>query len=393
MTTAPTTAPTSARICAATRAALGAIAATAVLTGALAGPAAAAGSLPGGEPIMSPTNSPWGPGPGAQTIVTTDLDDDDVLDVVVTDFATTTPRALLGNGDGSFGAPQPLPASDGVLSIATGDFDNDGVADIAGHSEFSVVVWTGNGDGTFALHQTYNTLGNVQPAIAAGDVDGDGLDDVVVPVPQGVQTYLGTGTGITAGPTSNAFGLISDVAFGNFDGDTRPDIVVTDATPFAQRARVLLGTGDGGFVESGSSTVGFGPEAATVADLDGDGIDDVVTSDSFSFFNTIRFSVSVLLSDGNGGFRSRVTHPVGAGPVSGAAGDLDGDGDPDIAISNVGSGDVSLFVNDGSGALADAGAVAPVSLPQTPAIADVNHDGANDLVVAGLDALGVLLGG
>ncbi len=355
--------------------------------------AAAPGAVVLGDPISSPTDSAFGPGPGAQTLVTADLDQDGILDAVVTDFASTTPRALLGNGDGSFGAPQLLPASSGVLSIATGDFDSDGVPDIVGHSEFSVVLWTGDGDGTFTLAQTIRTLGNAQPAIAVTDVDGDGLDDVVAPVPQGVQRYFGTGSGLTAGPTSNAFGLISDVAIGNFNGDGVPDVVVTDATPFIQRARVLLGNGTGGFTESGSSPVGFGPEAATVADLDGDGIDDVVTSDSFSFFNTVRFSVSVLLSNGNGGFRSRTTHTVGGGPVSGAAGDLDGDGDIDIAVSNVITGDVSLFVNNGGGAITSAGTVAPVSFPQTPAIADIDGDGRNDLAVAGRDALAVMLGG
>src|SRR5437879_2426503 len=80
--------------------------------------------------VNSPTGSSFGPGPGAETTVVADLDGDGRPDVVVTDFATTTPRALRNLGGGHFGTAQALPASSGVLSIATADFNGDGKADI-----------------------------------------------------------------------------------------------------------------------------------------------------------------------------------------------------------------------------------------------------------------------
>ncbi|MGH9274267.1 MAG: FG-GAP repeat domain-containing protein, partial [Acidimicrobiales bacterium] len=341
--------------------------------------------------VSSPTGSPFGPGPGASTTVTVDLDGDGLLDVVVTDFATTTPIALLNQGGGHFGPPVPLPSSGGVLSIATGDFDEDGTADLVGHSEFGLVRWTGVGDGTFTLAQQLWAVGNAQPALAVGDLNSDGHADVVTPSLSGLQVYLGTGSGLVSGPATTAVGLLSDVAVANLNGDSHPDLVVVDATPFLQRVRAFLGTGGGRFTAAGSGAVGYGPEDAAVGDLDGDGIDDVVTSDSFSIVGATTFSLSVLRSNGNGGFAPRVSHPVGLGPVSAAIGDLNGDGHPDVAMSSVGDATVTLYANSGTGTLLPAGTVSVVGFPQTPAIADLDGDSAPDLAVPGAGSLSVLL--
>src|SRR5262249_40400922 len=148
------------------------------------------------------------------TTVVTDLNGDGRPDAVVTDFQTTTTRALLNTGGGHFGTAVSLPAAYGVLSIATGDFNGDGKADIVGRSTYAVVLWTGNGDGTFTLAQTLQSPGNAQPAIAVADVDGDGRADVVTTTITGFQVFRGTGSGIAAGPSTAAYGVLSDVAVG-----------------------------------------------------------------------------------------------------------------------------------------------------------------------------------
>ena len=341
--------------------------------------------------IDSPTGSLLGPGPGASTTVTADLDDDGLLDIVVTDIPTTTPVALLNLGGGHFGPPVPLPSAPGVLSIATGDFNEDGTADIVGHGELGLVLWTGVGDGTFTLAQQLWSLGNAQPALAVADLNGDGHDDVVTPSLTGLQVYLGNGSSLVAGPTVTAVGVLSDVAVANLNGDGHPDLVVVDATPLLQRVRAFLGTGTGAFKAGGSGAVGYGPEDAAVGDLDGDGIDDVVTSDSFSIIGAARFSLSVLRSDGHGGFAPRISHPVGLGPVSAAVGDLNGDGHPDVAMASVGDATITLYANSGTGALVPAGTVGVVGFPQTPAIADLDGDSTPDLAVPGAGSLSVLL--
>jgi hypothetical protein len=321
-----------------------------------------------------------------------DLDGDGRLDVVVTDAATTTPRALRNTGGGHFAAARPLPAVFGVLSIATGDFNGDGRPDVVGRSPYAVVLWTGNGNGTFKLAQQVLTPSNAQPAIAVGDIDEDGRPDVVTTTTTGFQVLRGTGTRLARGRRTTAFGVFADVAIGNLDGDGHPDVVLVDATPPVQRVRAFLGRGDGTFAASGSAPTGFGPEAASLGDLNHDGFDDVVTSDSFSVINgPPRFSITVLLSDGHGGFASRATYPAVNGPVSGAIGDLDQDGDRDVVVSGVIGSDLAVYTNDGSGVLTRITVPAVALAPQTPAVADFDGDGHPDIAVPGVAQLSLLL--
>ena len=373
------------------RSVVGSVAAGAAMVG-LATAAGAVAPISFAAAVNSPTGGSFGPGPGAETTVVTDLDGDGRLDVVITDFATTNPRALRNIGGGRFAAAQPLPSSSGgILSIGTADFNGDGRADIVGRSTYSVVLWTGNGNGTFALAQTIQSAGNAQPAIAVADVDGDGRRDVVTTTISGFQVFRGNGSGLVAGPSTTTYGVLSDVAIGNLNGDGRPDVVIVDATPFAQKASAFLGRGDGTFTAGGSSPTAFGPEAASLGDLNGDGIDDVVTSDSFSFIDLPpQFSITVLLSDGHGGFASSTTYPTASGPVSGAIGDLNADGARDVVVAGVVGNGLAVYANDGTGTLTQVTVPTVATAPQTPAIADIDGDGRPDIAVPGVSQLSVL---
>jgi hypothetical protein len=342
--------------------------------------------------VDSPTGGSFGPGPGAETTAVADFDGDGRLDVVVTDLATTTQRALRNIGGGRFDAPQLLPPAYGVLAVGTGEFNGDGRPDVVGRSGHEVVLWTGNGDGTFTLAQRVLSPSNVQQSLAVGDVDLDGRTDVVTTTVTGLQLFRGTGSGLAAGPITLAIGVLSDVAIANLDGDSRPDLVVVDATPLLQRARAYLGVGDGTFTEAGSGSTGYGPEAVSVGDLNHDGFDDAVTSDSFSGIGVpSQFSITVLLSDGHGGFSSGTTYPTAKGPVSGDIGDLNADGHLDVVIAGVMSTGLAVYANDGTGALSAVRVPPVVRAPQTPAIADIDGDGRPDIAVPGVGHLSVLL--
>jgi uncharacterized repeat protein (TIGR01451 family) len=136
------------------------------------------------------------------------------------------------------------------------------------------------------------------------------------------------------------------------------------------------------------------PFTLAIADLNKDGDPDLAVVNS-----GFPSSVSVLLGDGHGGFGSATPYPTdGAFSFSVAVGDLNGDGNPDVAVTNINSGTVSALLGDGNGGL---GAPATFSTgtsfdlaPSTVAIGDMNGDGHTDLVVGNQNAstVAVLLG-
>jgi len=123
---------------------------------------------------------------------------------------------------------------------------------------------------------------------------------------------------------------------------------------------------------------GSDPVDVTAADLDGDGISDLVVA------NFLSDDVTVLLSAG--GFPSVASSiPVSTGPVAVWAGDVNGDGAIDLAVANVISSTVSLLMNAGDGSFAVTGELAAVGAPFALAGADFDHDGDEDLAVAEID--------
>jgi hypothetical protein len=236
-------------------------------------------------------------------------------------------------------------------------------------------------------------LENAQQSIAAFDTNGDAKLDIVTPTPTGIQTLLGKGDGtFTVGPASPLLGLLSDLSPANFLGHGMRDLAVVDATPLLQRVVALRANGDGSFTQTGTGPVGYGPEGVSAGDLNGDGYDDVVSVDSFSLANSLTtFSITVLLSDGHGGFGPPSHYPVAAGPVSGVLADFNHDGHLDVAVSGVAANAVTIYAGDGAGHLAVAGQLAVTPFPQSPAAADFNHDGKPDLAVPGPSSVSILL--
>lgn len=338
------------------------------------------------------TGSSRGPGPGATTTIAIDVDADGDVDVVATDWFGEGPLVLRNAGDGSFGAPSPIVGASDVGALATGDLDGDGRPDLVGRDGSGVVALLAEGDGTFEADAHVTVSGNAQQSVAVVDTDRDGNLDIVTPERSGVRVLFGRGTGaFDVGPVTALTGLLSDAKSADLDGDGCVDLLVADANPAIPRVVALRGRCDGTFAESGSGTVGYGPEAVMAGDLDGDGLDDAVSVDSFSVFNAPpSFSITVLLSDGTGGFRAPVTYPTGDGPVSGALGDLDGDGALDVAVSAVGSSVVTVYAGDGKGGLTEHGRLPVVRQPQTPVVADLDSDSDADIAVPGVGQLSVL---
>jgi hypothetical protein len=254
--------------------------------------------------------------------------------------------------------------------------------------------------------QSSLSVGNTPDALAVGDLNGDGAPDLVTAnvLDHSVSVRLGNGDGtFGAVITTSVYGEATSVAIGDLNEDGKPDLAV--ATGADNTVEVLLGNGDGTFhigTTSAGALYGFGTGAGVgssttsvaIADLNGDGRPDLVTSNDSGI-------VSVLLANGSDSFLSPTTYAIG-GPVtpatSIAVGDLNKDGKPDLVVSAgddaTGYGTVNVFLGNGDGTFAT-----PVTYPidsesKSVAIGDLNGDGTPDLVTAnwGGTNVSVLLG-
>jgi hypothetical protein len=120
-----------------------------------------------------------GVGPGS--IVVGDFNGDGILDLAVTNFSytgTNTVSILLRNGDGSFRPPTSYACGARPVGLVTGDFNGDGVPDLAVAGANAISVLLGRGDGTFAPPLNY-LGGNGPDPLVVGDFNGDGLPDLL----------------------------------------------------------------------------------------------------------------------------------------------------------------------------------------------------------------------
>jgi hypothetical protein len=180
------------------------------------------------------------------------------------------------------------------------------------------------------------------------------------------------------------------VAVADVNGDGIPDLISASYCNVQCHTTdgwvsVLLGNGNGKFQTAvGYTSGGDYGTAVAVADLNGDGKPDLVVTNLCDRSNGCTTGlVAVLLGNGNGTFQAAVgTSSGGSTPNSIAVADVNGDGKPDLVVANKGSNSVAVLFGNGDGTFQaavpyDSGGDLPISA----AIADVNRDGKPDLVV------------
>jgi hypothetical protein len=203
--------------------------------------------------------------------VTGDFNSDGKLDLLVPYGVTCQPGLLFvpGNGDGTFGAPIDLNASQTAPNpgLLVADLNNDKKLDFI----WGNAVFLGNGDGTFKqipLLIPSNSRGVIPVAIA--DLNGDGIPDVV----SGTAIYAGKGDGtfqttpFYSVPTA-PYSYAQSVALGDLNGDGHPDLLI----PAAPSLGVFLGDGHGNFTQDTNTYFvstpqsSLGPNAALLTRL------------------------------------------------------------------------------------------------------------------------------
>ncbi len=285
------------------------------------------------------------------------------------------------------GPTSPVPAGSVPASIAVGDFNGDGRPDLAAANQFSldVTILLGDGAGNFAPAATSPEAAGLRPtAVVIGDFNGDLKPDLAVSNSNSndVTILLGVGNGDFSAAASSPETAVLDpasIAVADFDGNGKQDLAVANKT---NSVAILLGDGSGDFSAAAGSpeAAGAGPESIAAGDFDGNGKQDLAVA------NISSNNVTILLGDGSGNFNPAATSPeaAGVGPRSVVVGDFDGNARADLAVANGYTNDVTILLGDGSGNFNPA-ATSPAAagnIPSSLATGDFDADGRQDLAVA-----------
>lgn len=327
----------------------------------------------------------------------------------------------------------------GTATLTINLSDNGGTAnggaDTSANQTFTITVNSVNDAPTLSAPATISVQEDVLTpltGITVADVDaGSGNMTVALSVPQGALSAV-SGGGVAVGGSSSSLtlngtlaninGFIAagnlrflvgrneiaplntrthphSVVAGDLDGDGRPDLVT--ASRAGNNVTALRNTSSSGapsFAVGLDFAAGTGPESVAVGDIDGDGKPDLAVANSNN--NTSGPStVSILRSTSSVGsisFDAQLTFPVGANPSYVVLGDLDGDGKPDLVVTNsdFSSNNPNLTISvlrntstPGSVSFAPGQTFTVGSKPSAVALGDLDGDGKLDLVVANSDSI------
>jgi len=335
--------------------------------------------LSGGTSFADPIDYTVGASP--QSVTTGDFRGIGILDLAVANFGSNNVSIFLGNGAGTFRLAETVAVGTKPYYVTTGHFHDPGILDLAvadsGSNDVSILL--GHGDGSFGLPHSYSVGRNPQ-SIAVGDFRGNGIQDLAVANhdSNNVLILLGNGDGTFAPASSIGVGGVANfVVAGDFTGAGRSDLAVTtEDSSVYQRGTlsILLSNGDGTFRSGQSLAVGRNPTSMAVHDFRANGILDLAVTSYRAD------TVSILLGKGDGTFTFDRNYQVSGTPQSIAVGDFDGDGIPDIVTAGPMGSSVLLGTGDGTFQTTQDfwGGANPFSV----AVGNFNGDGRDDLAVA-----------
>ncbi len=320
-----------------------------------------------------------------------ELDGDGVLDFVATNRESDDATVFTGLGGGDFrSSSQVLSLGSTPEDAVMVDLSGDGLLDLATANFFSssVSLRQGLADGTFgpwpiAEGGELSTGGLTLPlAITTGDFDGNGLPDLAVAIVNAdiVSLFLNNGDLTFVTQTESLTGAGGDgpreIAAADFNGDGFDDLLTANRS--SANLTYLRSLGPALFQKTPVFVSGNGTSSVAIGDVTGDGILDAVAGNEFSPSQiSVIPGTSAALFD----FDTAVPVPGTSGLIDVVVVDLDGDTDLDI-LSISGGQDLIVLLNQGGGTFGSpmrfATGIGPLSL----SVADLDGDGRPDVIIA-----------
>jgi hypothetical protein len=278
-------------------------------------------------------------------------------------------------------------------AMVAGDFDNDGKLDLLltgnANGGYITQIWRGLGNGTFT-NINAGLPGLFKSTAAWGDYDNDGKLDILIAgldnnmVPR-CQLWHNQGNGTFVQSSVLLPGLSSgSVAWGDFDGDGDLDLLLTGADanglPFAQ---IWRNQGNGSFANMNVALTPVKSSSVAVADLNGDGYQDIVLTGMAS--NNVPVA-QIWRNLGNGNFALTNTGFTGVYCGSVALGDYDNDGKVDILLTGMnasGQAVAQLWRNQGNFTFSNITTAIPPMYLGSAVWSDFDNDGKLDVLISG----------
>ena len=316
-----------------------------------------------------------------------DLNNDGKGDIAPTCIDDATAYVGVSQGNGNYTRTLSAPFSTGTESSAIADIDLDGNQDLALVSNGSGIlrIYRGKGDGMFEPPQEFASTGAQPVFLIAEDLDRDGRNDVIsadagsgtVTIFHGMEgaRLLRSANGVSGVPGSaKAFGIV------DFDGNSAPDLFFASLT--LPKVAVYLNPRDTSpTMPSLTIDVPQKLSSMEVADLDGDGVFDLVG------VNLVEDLVVIVSLNADGTPRPATTFPAGqappetkSGPQEIAVGKIDAGDSLDLVIPSAGLNAITVFLATGPGVYGQPLTIPTVEKPKRVTIADVDLDGKNDVI-------------